>query len=149
VTEIRRIKARVDSERLPRNADPLTHVKLGRGGLADIEWTVQLLQLQHAHAIAALRTTSTRLALAEAAGARLITPETRQVLDDAWVLCSRVRNALMLIRGRGSDQLPRQGKELAGVARLVAPGMDPGEFLDDYLRVTRRARSAVDATFLG
>ena len=48
VVEVRRIKARVDSERLPRGADPHTHLKLGRGGLADIEWTVQLLQLRHA-----------------------------------------------------------------------------------------------------
>jgi glutamate-ammonia-ligase adenylyltransferase len=48
VTEVRRIKARVDRERLPRGADPHTHLKLGRGGLADIEWTVQLLQLRYA-----------------------------------------------------------------------------------------------------
>ena len=52
VQEIRRIKARVDSERLPRGADPNTHTKLGRGGLADIEWTVQLLQLRYASEIA-------------------------------------------------------------------------------------------------
>ena len=49
IREIRRIKARVDAERLPRGADPATHTKLGRGGLADVEWTVQLLQLRHAH----------------------------------------------------------------------------------------------------
>ena len=48
VREVRRIKARVDDERLPRGADPNTHLKLGRGGLADVEWTVQLLQMQHA-----------------------------------------------------------------------------------------------------
>ena len=48
VVEIRRIKARVDTERLPRGADPTTHTKFGRGGLADVEWTIQLLQLQHA-----------------------------------------------------------------------------------------------------
>ncbi|MCW2791825.1 MAG: (Glutamate--ammonia-ligase) adenylyltransferase, partial [Nocardioides sp.] len=41
VLEVRRIKARVDRERLPRGADPALHLKLGRGGLADIEWTVQ------------------------------------------------------------------------------------------------------------
>ena len=51
VQEIRRIKARVDAERLPRGADPNTHTKLGRGGLADIEWTVQLMQLRHAHKV--------------------------------------------------------------------------------------------------
>ena len=47
VREIRRLKARMESERLPRGADPTTHTKLGRGGLSDVEWTVQLLQLQH------------------------------------------------------------------------------------------------------
>ena len=58
VTEIRRIKARVDAERLPRGADRTTHTKLGRGGLADVEWTIQLLQLQHAGDIPELRTTA-------------------------------------------------------------------------------------------
>ena len=48
VREIRRIKARVEAERLPRGADPHRHTKLGPGGLADVEWTVQLLQLRHA-----------------------------------------------------------------------------------------------------
>ena len=47
VREIRRIKARIDAERLPRGADPARHTKLGPGGLADVEWTVQLLQLRH------------------------------------------------------------------------------------------------------
>ncbi|MFP3675172.1 hypothetical protein SB724_20365, partial [Bacillus sp. SIMBA_031] len=59
VREIRRIKARVESERLPRGADPARHVKLGRGGLSDVEWLVQLLQLQHAGKHPDLRTTST------------------------------------------------------------------------------------------
>ena len=64
VNELRRIKARVDSERLPRGADPATHTKLGRGGLSDVEWTVQMLQMQHAAAEESLRTTSTVEALA-------------------------------------------------------------------------------------
>src|SRR4051812_10234825 len=59
VAEIRRIKARVERERLPRGADPATHTKLGRGGLADVEWTVQLLQLEHAARVPALREAST------------------------------------------------------------------------------------------
>ena len=48
VREIKRIKARVESERLPQGADPARHLKLGRGSLSDVEWFVQLLQLQHA-----------------------------------------------------------------------------------------------------
>ena len=49
--EIRRIKARVETERLPRGTDPKLHLKLGPGGLADVEWTVQLLQLKHGFAV--------------------------------------------------------------------------------------------------
>ena len=58
IVEVRRIKARVDDERLPRGADPHTHLKLGRGGLADVEWTVQLLQMRHAGRVEGLRTTA-------------------------------------------------------------------------------------------
>ena len=78
VTEIRRIKARVDAERLPRGADRTTHTKLGYGGLADVERTVQLLQLQHAGDIPELRTTGTLDGLREAAEADLITPRRRR-----------------------------------------------------------------------
>ena len=70
VAEVRRVKARVDRERLPRGADPNTHLKLGRGGLADIEWTVQLLQMRHAGAEPGLRTPRTLDALGAAARGR-------------------------------------------------------------------------------
>ena len=45
--EIRRIKARVENERIPANEDPQYHLKLGRGTLSDVEFCVQLLQLDH------------------------------------------------------------------------------------------------------
>ncbi|MBX6722058.1 MAG: bifunctional [glutamine synthetase] adenylyltransferase/[glutamine synthetase]-adenylyl-L-tyrosine phosphorylase, partial [Dactylosporangium sp.] len=146
ITEIRRIKARVDTERLPRGADPLTHTKLGRGGLADIEWTVQLLQLRHAHAVPGLRTTRTLDALAAARDAGLVAPADAAALEAAWRLASRVRNALMLVRGRPVDQLPRHGVELAGVVAVLG-GRDPGQFVDSYLRTARRARAAVERLF--
>jgi glutamate-ammonia-ligase adenylyltransferase len=147
VTEIRRIKARVDSERLPRRADPLTHAKLGRGGLADVEWTIQLLQLRHAHAVPGLRTTRTLEALAAARDAGLVTTADAASLEAAWRLASRVRNALMLVRGRPGDQLPRHGVELAGVVAVLGAG-DPGAFVDEYLRTARRARAVVDRLFV-
>jgi len=149
VTEIRRIKARVDSERLPRGADPATHLKLGRGGLADVEWTVQLLQLIHGHDQPALRTTSTLAALTAATEAGLVLPEDAAALAAAWRLASRVRNAILLVRGRPADSLPRRGRELTGVARAVGypPGQDPGGFVESYLRTMRRARAAVERVF--
>jgi [glutamine synthetase] adenylyltransferase / [glutamine synthetase]-adenylyl-L-tyrosine phosphorylase len=148
ITEIRRIKARVESERLPRGADSATHTKLGRGGLADVEWTAQLLQLRHGNAVPSLRTTRTPDAISAARDAGLIGPADADALAAGWTLASQVRNALTLVRGRAGDQLPRQGVELAGVARLLGRA-DQGRFLDEYLRTTRRARAAMERVFHG
>ena len=148
VHEIRRIKARVDSERLPRGADPNTHTKLGRGGLADIEWTVQLLQLQHAHEIPALHNTSTLESLDVIADVGLVPADEVDLLREAWLTATAARNALVLVRGKPTDQLPGHGRQLNAVA--VAAGWhndEGGEFLDNYLRVTRRAKAVVRKVF--
>ncbi|SHN66610.1 glutamate-ammonia-ligase adenylyltransferase [Geodermatophilus obscurus] len=151
VAEIRRIKARVERERLPRGADPTTHTKLGRGGLADVEWTVQLLQLRHAGEHPELRVTSTVAALTALREAGLLDPDQAAALQGAWELAGRARNAVFLVRGRASDQLPRPGAELSGVARAsgYGPDADPGQFLDDYRRATRHARGVVEQVFYG
>ncbi|NBM16541.1 bifunctional [glutamine synthetase] adenylyltransferase/[glutamine synthetase]-adenylyl-L-tyrosine phosphorylase [Streptomyces sp. GC420] len=150
VREIRRLKARMESERLPRGADPTLHTKLGRGGLSDVEWTVQLLQMRHAHAVPGLRTTRTRKALAAATGAGLLGEEEAAVLDEAWVLATRVRNAVMLVRGRAGDTFPGDSREVAAVGRYLGYEIgSSGEMLDDYRRTTRRARAVVEELFYG
>jgi glutamate-ammonia-ligase adenylyltransferase len=148
VQEIRRVKARVDAERLPRGADPNTHTKLGRGGLADIEWTVQLLQLQQAPKVPALHNTSTLESLDAIGAAELIAEGDVELLRQAWLTATRARNALVLVRGKPTDQLPGPGRQLNAVA--VAAGWDSGDggaFLDNYLRVTRRAKAVVRKVF--
>ncbi|MEU7579179.1 bifunctional [glutamine synthetase] adenylyltransferase/[glutamine synthetase]-adenylyl-L-tyrosine phosphorylase [Streptomyces sp. NPDC041068] len=150
IREIRRLKARMEAERMPRGADPTLHTKLGRGGLSDVEWTVQLLQLEHAWAEPGLRTTRTREALAAACAAELIPAQDAAILDEAWVLATRVRNAVMLVRGRAGDTFPSDGRELAAVGRYL--GYDAGhvgDMLDDYRRITRRARAVVEERFYG
>ena len=148
VQEIRRIKARVESERLPRGADPNTHTKLGRGGLADIEWTVQLLQLQHAHEITALHNTSTLESLDVIAETDLVPADEVDLLREAWLTATRARNALVLVRGKPTDQLPGPGRQLNAVAVAAGwPNGDGSEFLDNYLRVTRRAKAVVRKVF--
>jgi glutamate-ammonia-ligase adenylyltransferase len=150
VREIRRLKARMESERLPRGADPTLHTKLGRGGLSDVEWTVQLMQLQHGWSEPGLRTTRTRAALAAACAAELISAEDASILDEAWVLATRVRNAVMLVRGRAGDTFPSDPRELAAVGRYLGYGPGHvGDMLDDYRRTTRRARGVVDVLFYG
>lgn len=148
VREIRRIKARIDSERLPKGADPATHTKLGRGGLADIEWTVQLIQLRHAHDVPSLHNTSTLQTLDAIGAAELMSETDVELLREAWILATKARNALVLVRGKPTDQLPAPGHVLSAVAKVAGwKNADAGEFLDNYLRVTRRAKAVVERTF--
>ncbi|HEX5741710.1 MAG TPA: bifunctional [glutamine synthetase] adenylyltransferase/[glutamine synthetase]-adenylyl-L-tyrosine phosphorylase [Pilimelia sp.] len=148
VVEIRRIKARVDTERLPRGADPSTHTKLGRGGLADVEWAVQILQLCHGHRHPGLRTPGTVAALVAARAAGLVDSAAAAALAAGWRQATAVRNALTLVRGKATDQLPRHGADLAGVVAVLG-GDDPGALLDGYLRTARHAHAAVERIMNG
>ena len=150
VREIRRVKARVESERLPRGADPARHLKLGRGGLSDVEWLVQLLQLQHAGKHPELRTTSTVPALEAAASLGFVEPDEAALLLQAWRLASRIRSANVIWTGRASDLLPSSRRDLEAVARWC--GYQPGNAAaleEDYLRLSRRARAVFDRVFYG
>lgn len=150
VREVKRIKARVESERLPQGAAPERHLKLGRGSLSDVEWLVQLLQLQYGHGEPGLRTPSTLGALAVARDAGYATPAEERVLRDAWLFASRTRSAMTLWSSKTSDVLPRDRGQLDGVARLM--GYPPGSasrFEEDYLRVTRRSRRVFERLFYG
>ncbi|MCX2923103.1 bifunctional [glutamine synthetase] adenylyltransferase/[glutamine synthetase]-adenylyl-L-tyrosine phosphorylase [Streptomyces sp. NEAU-W12] len=148
--EIRRLKARMESERLPRGTDPKLHAKLGPGGLSDVEWTVQLIQLRHAAHEPGLRTTRTREALEAAREAGLIPADEAAVLDEAWVLATGVRNAVMLVRGRAGDTFPTDPRELAAVGRYLGYGPGrAGDMLDAYRRTARRARGVMEELFYG
>jgi glutamate-ammonia-ligase adenylyltransferase len=140
----------VDEERLPRGADRATHLKLGRGGLADVEWTIQLLQMQHAGSVEGLRTTRTLEALSAAGAAGLLRKGDAEALSAAWRMASGLRNAVTQVRGRPADALPHDMRERAAVAHIrgYAPGASD-QLLNDYLRVTRRARGVVDRVFWG
>jgi glutamate-ammonia-ligase adenylyltransferase len=150
VREVKRIKARVETERLPQAADPSRHLKLGRGSLSDVEWFVQLLQLQHGARIAGLRTTSTLSALAAAQDEGLVTAVDARKLRSAWVLASRARSAMTLWTAKTADVLPTDRQQLDGVARLLEyPPGSASHFEEDYLRVTRLARQVFERRFYG
>ncbi|CCH76079.1 Glutamate-ammonia-ligase adenylyltransferase [Nostocoides japonicum T1-X7] len=148
VREVRTLKARMETERLPRGADRRTHFKLGEGGLSDVEWTVQLVQLCHAHSDPALRTTSTLGALAAARAGGYLDGDDAEALEEAWSLASRMRNASMLFRGRPMDSLPSDVQDANGVARILGLPPTSGQLLAErYRRVSRRARSAMRRAF--
>jgi len=115
-----------------------------------VEWAVQLLTLRHAHDHPGLRTASTLVALAEIETAGLLGADDAARLREAWLLATRARNAIVLVRGRAADQLPEPGEQLGAVAYAAGwRGDDDGAFLDHYLKVTRRARTVVEQIFGG
>ena len=146
--QVRRMKARVEHERMPHGADRTRQLKLGRGGLSDVEWLVQLIQLQHAHEVQGLRTTSTLEALNAAVEANLVAAEDAEVLRDAWLLATKIRGGNVLRGVRQSDLLPTLRDALEAVARWS--GYTPGnarQLEEDYLRVTRNARKVYERIF--
>lgn len=150
VREVKRIKARVENERLPQGADPTRHVKLGRGSLSDVEWYVQLLQLEHAARIPDLQTPSTLDALDVAVREGLVVPSDAETLRAAWVFAARARSALTLWLNKTTDVLPVERGQLEGVARIMGyPPHSASELEQDYLAITRRSRATFERGFYG
>ncbi len=150
IREIKRIKARMEAERIPRGVDPALHVKLGRGGLSDTEWVAQLLQLRHGWAVPGLRTTRTLSVLAAAREAGLLEAKDADALGEAWLLASRIRNAVTLATGRASDVLPTAQPDLAATARLLGyPAESSQELVQDWRKAARRARAVMERVFYG
>lgn len=150
VREIKRIKARVEAERLPQGIDRSRHLKLGPGSISDVEWLVQLMQFQHAWAVPELRTTSTVQAMAAAVDANLISETSASRLIQAWELSSRLRSAITLLTGRASDVLPADRQQLDGIGRVVGyPDRSATRVEEDYLGAARRSRRVFEKLFYG
>jgi glutamate-ammonia-ligase adenylyltransferase len=140
--EIRRMKARIEGERIPPGEDPTFHLKLGRGSLSDVEFTAQMLQLQHG-----VRAIGTVAALDALVDADALARDDADVLVESYRFCERVRNRWYLVSSGPSDSLPTQPEPLRWLARSL--GTTAGDLRDEYRRVTRRARSVVERVFYG
>ncbi|MEY2676671.1 MAG: hypothetical protein RL510_691 [Actinomycetota bacterium] len=148
VQEIRRIKARMETERLPQGADPKRHLKLGRGSLSDVEWLVQLLQLRYGAKHPTIRTPRTLDALSACVQEELIADHDATVLREAWLLASRVRSASVLWANKRSDVLTTDRRQLEGMARILEyPRGSASTLEQDYLAFTRRARMVFERLF--
>lgn len=146
VRGIRSIKARVESERIPANEDADFHLKLGPGGLSDVEFLVQLLQLRHGGETPELRVTGTFPALRALRDVHLLTIGDYNALHDAYLFCTRARLRLHLQSGHHSDSLPTNPEETARLA--VSLGFErTSELREQYRRVTRRARRTFESVF--
>ncbi len=147
VDEVMRLRIRMERERVPRAVDRTLHLKLGPGGLTDVEWAAQLLQLRHGAEVPSLRTSATLPVLAAAAGVGLLSPEEAQVLRSAWMAVVHARNAVVLTTGRASDVLPSGGRPLMAVSRVLGYGEDGAALLAEHRERGRRARSVATEVF--
>jgi glutamate-ammonia-ligase adenylyltransferase len=148
IIEIRRIKARVEVERLPQGADPKRHLKLGRGSISDVEWLVQLFQLKFASKYPSIQTPHTLLAIEKLEKEELISSSDARVLREAWLISSRIRSAAMLYLNKRVDVLPVDRGQLEGIARLNGyPRGGASSLEQDYLAVTRRGRMVFEKLF--
>ncbi|MFC5369982.1 bifunctional [glutamine synthetase] adenylyltransferase/[glutamine synthetase]-adenylyl-L-tyrosine phosphorylase [Arcanobacterium bovis] len=152
--EIRMLKARMERERMPRGVDPTRQVKLGRGGLSDVEWCAQLLQLNHAHQFPQLRSTDTISVLKEAASQQLLDHDDARKLICAWELASQLRDLNVLGTGRTQgakiDVVPHESTELGIIAALLGYPLDKRhDVAEDYLRAARQARKVCERVFYG
>lgn len=146
--QIRRIKARVEGERMPRGVSPKRHLKLGPGGLSDVEWLVQTLQLQHAAEHCALRVTSTLPALRQLAALGILDPDDAEGLEGAWVLATDLRAAVVACTGRAANGLPENRQELRAIASWTDRHVEnPSELEEEWLRTARHARSIFERLF--
>jgi len=140
--EIRRIKARVENERIPASEDPQYHLKLGRGTLSDVEFCAQLLQLDND-----VRAPGTMAALDALVVASVLSEADHDVLAESYRFCERTRNRLFLVNSTPSDFLPPRLEDLERLA--VSLGTTARQLRDDYRRVTRRARRVFERRFYG
>jgi glutamate-ammonia-ligase adenylyltransferase len=151
VREMRTLKARIERERLGPREDPRTQLKVGTGGLVDVEFTVQYLQLLHGHNDAHIRVRPTAQGIVAAAEIGVLERDHARYLLDAFRFLTRVRNRLYLIRGRQTDSLPKEAEALEMLARSLgyAPPGARLALVEDYRRVTRRCRQVTEEVFYG
>jgi glutamate-ammonia-ligase adenylyltransferase len=124
--EIHRVRTRMELE-LGREGPGRIHLKFGAGGLVDVEFLVQVLQLAHGRGDRALRTPSTRIALARLGALGILPEPTAQSLLEAYEFLRGLLRSLRLRQVRPPDCLPTTGHVLARLAREA--GLESGRAL--------------------
>jgi glutamate-ammonia-ligase adenylyltransferase len=143
--EIRRMRERIEAE-VGKESARGKNPKAGRGGLVDVEFAAQFLQLAHGHDHPALRTPNTPTALVRLREAGLLREPVFQPLARGYDFLRRLELRLRIVHDYSVDHLPPEGPALTQLARRLGYyGDDPGaRLLADYARVTESVRAAFD-----
>jgi glutamate-ammonia-ligase adenylyltransferase len=145
ISQIRHLKGRMERERIPRGTDPRRHLKLGPGGLSDIEFALQILQLGYGHKHPEIRSTNTLEVLRGAHDVGLLEPDDVRLLEDGYEFLTRLRNRYFLLVGRPRDTLTTKPEELEALGVAMGFGDQPRQELEEtFLRTTRRVRRVTE-----
>jgi [glutamine synthetase] adenylyltransferase / [glutamine synthetase]-adenylyl-L-tyrosine phosphorylase len=148
--EVRHLKTRMEKERIPRGTDPRRNFKLGPGGMSDLEFAIQLVQMSYVHEHPLLRTVSTVDAIEGARKADLLAPDEAAELTTAYGFLASLRNRLFLIFGRPVDALPVQPERMEALGIAMGYRQAPRQELEeDFLRLTRRTRRLTERLIFG
>ncbi len=150
---VRAMKARIESERRSAGRDLEADLKEGPGGIRDVEFLVQSLQLFHGGRDAALRTGNVLEALAALGGLGLLPEAAVAALSDCYTWLRRAEHALQLVEEQQTASFPRDRAAQVGLARRLGYDDPEGErarvrLLDDWTSVRSATRSHFDALVL-
>ncbi len=116
---LRQLHGKIRSEAKARAAgrpERANDVKLSRGGIREIEFIVQLLQVVRGGQFPEIRTRSTVKALGRLAERGLMKPETARRLTDAYVFLRRVEHRIQFLDDQQTHCLPQADADLAWIA---------------------------------
>ncbi len=148
VVQIRRMRERIERERVKPPEATKFHFKLGHGSLADVQFTVETLLLLHGGDHPEIRTPRTLEAIERLAEGRLIEGSVARELGEAFSTLTDVKDALEVDRRVHAEAVPASPEEQTALARRLGYEEYPRQtFLDDYLRITRRCRRAMERVF--
>ena len=148
VGEIRRMRDRIEHERVKPPEAAKFHFKLGYGSLADVQFAVEVSLMRSGGALPELRTSRTLEAIERLAEHRLLEQSVARDLGEAFVFLSDVKNALEVDRRLHAEALPPAPEDQDALARRLGYQEYPRQsFIDDYLRITRRCRRAMERVF--
>lgn len=150
IKEIVEMKAKIDREQKKAQMSRIGRglsLKLGRGGIREIEFFVQAHQLLYAGRNPALRLQKTLEALAHLEAAGLVNARTRELLTDAYLFLRKLEHRIQIVEEQQTHVLPADPEHLTHIARSLA--FETGEALRSALDVHMGEVHEVFASLLG
>ena len=159
VGEIHRLRMRMEHE-LAGEDETRFNLKKGRGGLVDIEFLTQMLQLAHGHRLAGLRQRETLAALKALGARRYLKPQEYRLLADGYLFLRRLDHRLRLERDQSIDAFDAEPGRLDGIAKALGyaqpkhasskrTGHSGQKLLRDYQLRRERIRTCYERYFVG